>query len=590
MFLLISIKPLLTHHGSSMLGPSSAKLTFLTSFDLRTEFDYIRTGAEYRNSVSAYTLPREVHVTEKPNRRAKLSRFIVLMMAMAVIAAACSSSDDTTDTTAAAATTTAAEQVDPRGTTLTYAYPQEPPNWNYWETGLSAVAAPLLINVLETLIVLEADGTASGLLATSWDVSDDGLTYTFTLQEGVVFHDGSAYTAADVVYSLTKNATSDVSRVSAALKPVVNVEAVDDFTVAVTLSAPSQRFLTGMAQRSGIVVPENFFEENDGATVVVGTGPYTFGEYRIDQDLTLNRFADYWGELPYFETVIQRFIPDETAALNALLGGDIDMVASVIGEGMDRVFTIGEDEAFTLTLIPGSEVSYWALNPSVEAFQDIRVRQAIQYGHDRTAHIDAATNGTATPSCNMAVPQGVLWDSDECEYPYDPAKAIALLAEAGATDLVFDFPFANVAWHTVMAQVFQAEMAEIGITIELRSQDLATWLDATNTQGDYEVFQITSGAFLEQYRCGGGRQPFREEAGPCDATMDAMIDAVDSILDNADYVAAQQELHDYVAAEGWIFATKKPNVPQLSRFDLTGLKDHRFPEPHIDVTGASWSD
>jgi peptide/nickel transport system substrate-binding protein len=546
----------------------------------------------------------EVHVTGKPRRRAKLSRFIVLMIAMALVAAACSSSDDAADTTAAGsdttsgeqatttageqATTTAAAEVDPRGTTLIYAYPQEPPNWNYWETGLSAVAGPLLINVLETLVVLEADGTVSPLLATSWEVSDDGLTYTFAIQEGVVFHDGSAMTAADVVYSLTKNSESEVSRVSSALNPVVNVEAVDDFTVAVTLDAPSQRFLTGMAQRSGIVVPENFFEENDGATVVIGTGPYTFGEYRIDQDLTLNRFDDYWAELPYFTTVIQRFIPDETAALNALLGNDIDMVASVIGEGMDRVFTIGEDENFTLTLIPGSEVSYWALNPKVEAFQDIRIRQAIQYGHDRQAHIDAATNGTATLSCNMAVPQGVLWDSDECIYPYDPAKAIALLAEAGATDLVFDFPFANVAWHTVMAQVFQAEMAEIGITIDLRSQDLATWLDETNTQGDFEVFQITSGANLEQYRCGGGRQPFREETGPCDETMDAMIDAVDSILDDADYVAAQQELTDYVAAEGWIFATKKPNVPQLTRFDLVGLQDTRFPEPHIDVTEAHW--
>ncbi len=527
-------------------------------------------------------------MTERPKRRAKLYRLVALVIAMMMLAAACSSSDDSTDTTTAGTDTTVAVD-DPRGTTLTYSYPQEPPNWNYWETGLTAVSAPLLINVWETLAQAAGDASAQPLLAESWSVSDDGLTYTLNLKEGVKFHDGSDMTSADVVYSLNKNAESEVSRVSGPLVPVVNVEAIDDYTVAITLEAPSQRFLTGLTQRSGIVVPENFFEENDAATVVIGTGPYTFGEYRIDQDVTLHRFDDYWGDLPYFETVVQRFIPDETAALNALLAGDLDMVASVIGEGMDRVFTIGDTDGFKLDLIPGSEVSYWALNPKVEAFSDIRIRQAIQYGHDRQSHIDAATNGTAIPTCNMAVPNGVPWDFEDCAYPYDPEKAIALLAEAGATDLTFDFPFANVAWHTVMAQLFQAEMAEIGIDIELRSQDLATWLDQTNTQGDYEIFQITSGAVLEQYRCGGGRQPFRDAEGPCDEEMDAMIDAVDSILDYDEYVAAQEALTRYVMEQGWIFATKNPVVPQLSRDDLVGLLDHRFPEVHIDVRNAKWS-
>ena len=525
-----------------------------------------------------------------------------------MVLAACGGSEGTdttaggsTETTAAGETTTTAgggdttttaagEEPDPRGTTLTYSYPQEPTNWNYWETGLSAVAAPLLLNVWETLVKLEKDGSPTPLLAESWEVSDDGKTITFNLKEGVKFHDGSDMTADDVVYSLNKNAESGVSRASVAFAAVTGVTAVDDYTVDVTLEGPSQTFIPRMADRAGIIVPENFFEDNDAATTVVGTGPYTFGEYRIDQDLTLNRNPDYWGELPYFETVVQRFIPDETAALNALLAGELDMVASVIGEGMDRVSTIGEDPNFTLTLIPGTEVSYWALNTNVEAFQDIRVRQAIQYGHNRQAHIDAATAGTATPSCSMAVPSGAPWDTDYCPYDYDPEKAKALLEEAGATDLVLDFPFANVAWHTVMAQIFQAEMAEIGITVELRSQDLATWLDQTNTQGQYEVFQITSGATLDQYRCEGGRQPFGhpDQTAFCDEEMDAMIDGLDSILDRDEWIAAQTELHEYVIDQGWIFATKKPNVPQLTRADLVGFKDHRFPEPHIDLSGLHW--
>ena len=535
------------------------------------------------------------------------SRMLMLLLALAMVLAACGGDsgaeddgDDTTTTTAASGetTTTAAGETtttaapaedDPRGTTLTYSYPQEPPNWNYWETGLTAVTAPLLENVWETLLRQQADGSVLPLLAESFEVSDDGLTVTFNLQQGVVFHDGSDLTAADVVYSLNKNKESGVSRASAPLSGVVSVEAADDYTVVVTLDAPSQSFIGGMAERAAIIVPENFFEENDAATTVVGTGPYTFGEYRIDQDVTLHRFDGYWGELPYFETVVQRFIPDETAALNALQGGELDFVASVIGEGMDRVATFEDDPNFTVTLVPGTEVSYWALNTNVEAFQDERVRQAIQHGHNRQSHIDAATAGTATPTCNMAVPAGVAWDTDYCPYEYDPDRARELLEEAGATDLVLDFPFANVAWHTVMAQIFQAEMAEIGITVELRSLDLATWLDQVNTQEQYEIFQITSGASLAQYRCESGRIPFgKENAAFCDEEMDRMIDEVDSIIDRDEYVAAMIELHEYVADQGWIFATKKPNVPQISRADLTGFRDHRLPEPHVYVGDLRW--
>jgi len=512
------------------------------------------------------------------HRRSRLThRMMALGLGLVIILAACGDGDDAAD--------------DPRGTTLTYSYPQEPPNWDQWETGLSAVTGPLLLNVWETLAVLEADGTPVPLLAESWDISDDGRVITFNLREGVTFHDGSDMTSADVVYSLETNAKSGLATVSGAFTTVEQIRAVDDYTVEVTLSEPSQKFLSRMAWRSGIIVPENFLEDNDAAEVVIGTGPYSFGEYRRDESLTLNRYDGYWGEKPYFETVIQRFIPDETAAINALLAGELDMVGSVIGEGIDRVFSIGDQDGFELDLIPGSEVSYFALNTNVEAFQDIRVRHAIQHGHDRQSHVDAATGGTAFVTCSMAVPAGVAWDTDECAYPYDPDRARELLAEAGATDLVLDFPYANVAWHTVMAQLFQAEMAEIGVTIELRTQDLSTWLDQTNTQSQYEVFQITSGATLDEYRCGRNRQPFgRDTTAFCDEEMDAMIDALDSILDFDEYVAAQRALHAYVEEQGWLFATKNPTTPVLYRSDLTGHKEHRLPTPHVDVRNLRWAD
>lgn len=479
-------------------------------------------------------------------------------------------------------------------TSVVWSYSQEPPSWDYRTTGLTAVTAPLLLNVWETLVQLEADGSAVGLLAESWEISDDGLTITLNLRQGVSFHDGSAFNAAAAVYSMRSNAEASVDRAATPYAQVTDIEAVDDFTVRVTLGQPDIRFIANMADRAGIMVPEGFFEANDAGSTVIGTGPFTVSQYRRDQDLTMTRFEDYWGERPFFETAVQRFIPDETAAINALLGGEIDFVASVIAEGMDRVFTVSEGNAnIELMLIPGTEVSYWALRPGVEAFDDIRVRQAIQHGHNRASHIEAATAGTATSSASMAVPGGIAWDSDYVPYPHDPEQAVALLAEAGfgPGELVLDFPFANVAWHTVMAQVFQAEMAEIGVTINLRSLDLATWLDQVNTQGQYEVFQITSGAPLTNYGCGRNRQPFGTSAAAfCDTQMDELIASVEAQSEWDDYVAAQLALHDYVAEQGWIFATKKPNVPLLHRADLEGIKEHRLPDIHIYAGDLRWSE
>ena len=478
-----------------------------------------------------------------------------------------------------------------KGTTVTWSYSQEPPNWDYRNTGLTAVTAPLLLNVWETLVQLQADGSPVGLLAEKWEITPDLLTITFHLRHGVKFHDGSDFTSASAVYSMNSNAKGSVDKTALPYKNVKDIKALDKYTVRVTLTRPDLQFVNNMANRAGIMVPDGFFEANDAATKVIGTGPYMFSQYRIDQDLTMTRFEGYWGKKPFFKVAVQRFIPDETAAINALLAGEIDFVGSVIAEGMDRVYSVAkENPNIKLMLIPGTEVSYWLLNPKVAAFKDIRVRQAIQYGINRKAHVDAATAGTSTPSASMAVPQGVAWDSNYVPYPYNPDKAVQLLKEAGygPGQLVLDFPYANVAWHPTHAQLFQAEMAKIGITVKLRTLDLATWLDQVNKQGQYEIFQITDGAPLINFGYGRGRQPF-VTGGFKDDGMESLIAKVEAQSNWTAYVTAQKALDKYVAEQGWIFASDKPNVPVLYRADLVGIKKHRLPDIHIYAGDLRWA-
>ena len=310
---------------------------------------------------------------------------------------------------------------DERGTSLTITVPQEPASWNYWKVAANALRVPTFYNVQETLLENLPDGTIIPMLAEAYEVSDDGLTVTFHIREAK-FHDGTDLDSADVVYSMNKNAESPTSKLSAVYDNVASIKAPDDRTVVVTLKNPSASFIEEMGMSAGYIVPEDFFENYDPETQMIGTGPYVFGEYKPDTSLTMTRFDDYWGDKPYFTDLTWLFVTDETAALNGLEAGDYDIVAAVVGEGMDRVHSFEENPDFQVAF-DSSEVSYTFLNVNKPELQDIRVRQAIAHAFDRQPYIDAAIAGYGVPTCLMAVPNSVPYNSDYCPYPYDPEKA-----------------------------------------------------------------------------------------------------------------------------------------------------------------------
>jgi len=140
-------------------------------------------------------------------------------------------------------------------TTLTLTLPQEPASWNYWEVGANALRVPTFYNVQETLVENLPDGTIVPMLAEAWEVSEDGLTVTFTIREAL-FHDGTDLDSADVVYSMNKNAESPLGKLSAVYTNVASVEAVDERTVLVTLNNPSASFIEEMGNSAGYIVPD----------------------------------------------------------------------------------------------------------------------------------------------------------------------------------------------------------------------------------------------------------------------------------------------------------------------------------------------
>lgn len=482
---------------------------------------------------------------------------------------------------------TASETAGP--TTLVASHPQEPGSWNYLEDPSTALMVPTYLNVVESLFETAEDGTLKPLLAESVDVSDDGLTYTISLREAV-FHDGSSFDSTDVLYSLEKNATAVTGAVSGPLAVVESVEAPDGATVVITISAPSNAFLTALGTVATLIVPEGFFESGDAGTKLVGTGPFVFGEYVRDGSLTLNRFEDYWGEKPYMETIVHRFMADETSSINALRAGELDVIGMLLGEGVDQVAGFVGDDAYAISFTPATQSSFVFLNPDADVMGDERVRQAIAHAIDREPIVQAAVGGYADATCLYLVPGNVPWASDYCPYPYDPDRARELLAEAGYADgLTIDFPYLTIAEFPVSFEILNAQLQAVGITVNARGQDLATWLDQVfGASADYEMSHITNNPTVFAYGCEGGLAPLGIAGKQlCDQRFEAFVANNDAITDRGEYLAAMKDMVNHFADMAWVIPLFGKTEPTIARADLEGIAPYRT-NLEMDYRNITW--
>jgi len=321
--------------------------------------------------------------------------------------------------------------------------------------------------------------------------------------------------------------------------------------------------------------PEGYFESAEVGNRIIGTGPFSWSEYRADVDLTMVRFEDYWGEKPYMETVIHRFMADETASINAMRAGELDVIGMLFGAGVEQVASFEGDPNFTVRFSPSTSGSYLFLNPSDPVVQDLRVRQAISHAIDRGPVLQAAVGGYAEPNCVYVPNWNSPWNSTYCPYPYDPERAKELLAEAGYADgLTLDFPYLTIAEFPASFEVFSAQLAAVGITVVGRGQDLATWFEQTWTGGDYQISHITNNAALSTFGCKGDTPPF-SNGDLCDEKFEQFIVSNDSIVDPAEYVAGMRAAAEHAADIAWMIAVFAKTEPGISTSALTGFAEHR---------------
>ncbi len=459
---------------------------------------------------------------------------------------------------------------------LVTSHPQDPQSWDYWSVSATAISAVTFINVRQPLLEVLEDGSLAPLLAESWDVSEDGLSVTFNIREAS-FSDGTELDANDVVYSLLKNKESPLGSIAVPLSVVKDVTAVDDHTVQLHLSTPSQRLMTELGKRAGIIVPEGAFENLNVAKEVVGTGPYIFSEYNPGVDVKLVRNENYWGDAPHFKNVTHRFIPDETAAINALLAGDIDVIGAVLGEGLERVDLISSRDGFEAIVPPPFEISYVFLDTTNKQLQNDKVRQAIAHGIERETLLIVGQNGLGETTCQYVIPFNATWNSEYCPYSYDPARAQELLRAAGVRNLTLYFPYLMVGEFPALKEVLVSQMAQIGITLDAKPLDLSTWFEQVwGDQGEYDFASITDGDTIEAFQSGRGRAPFgKPTTAVTNEAFDNLVSDADQIIDRDEYLAAMVKMTKIFADDAWVIPLYAKSTPVLARKGLAGIKPYR---------------
>ncbi len=461
---------------------------------------------------------------------------------------------------------------------LVIAMALEPPHLDPTAGAAAAIDEVVYVNVFQGLVRIDRDGRIQPALAASWDIADDGLTYTFHLRDGVAFHDGTAFDSADVKFSLDRARADDSTNAQKGFfAPIAAVATPDALTVRLTLAQPTSRFLFDMASGDAVIVAPESAASN--ATDPVGTGPFRFVRWTKGDSVTIERVVPDPARIG---TVVFKVIPDPAAQVAALLAGDVDAIPNFSAPEILDVFR--DDPRFAVVVGTTEGETILAINNARPPFDDVRVRRAIAHAIDREAIVQGAMSGSAVPIGSHFAPHHPAYVDLTGLYPHDPAKAKALLAEAGlAEGFAATLRLPPPAYARRSGELIAAQLGELGIRVTIEPVEWAQWLDQVFTRRDYD---LTIVAHTEPLDIGiYARDDYY--FGYHDDAFDDLMDRIAATLDEAErdrlYGEAQRRIAE-AAVNGFLFQLPKIGV---WRAELDGLWANS-PVQANDVTEVVW--
>ena len=468
-------------------------------------------------------------------------------------------------------------------TDITVALQLEPPHLDPTSAAAGAIDSVLYSNVFEGLTRFMGDGSIVPGLASSWEISQDGLTYTFKLHDGVKFHDGTTMDAEDVKFSLDRIGAEDSANAQKALYAAISeVNVIDPLTVEVKLSEPNGSMLFNLAWGDAVIVaPESIENIKQNP---IGTGAFKFDSWAQGDKIELSKNPDYWGTPAKLDKATFKFISDPTAAFAAMMAEDVDVFSQF--PAPENLPQFEADPRFQVLIGSTEGETILSTNNKMAPFDNVKVREAIAHAIDRQAIIDGAMFGYGTPIGTHFAPHNPAYIDLTGMSSFDPEKAKALLAEAGFPDgfeTTLDLPPPSYARRG--GEIIAAQLAAVGIKAEIRNVEWAQWLE-TVFKG--KNFGLTIVSHTEPMDIGIYAKPdyyFQYDNPAFQELMTKLNSTTDDAMRTQMMADAQRMIsEDYV--NGYLFQLAATSVAKAG---VQGLWNNA-PTQATDLTAVSWAE
>ena len=396
------------------------------------------------------------------------------------------------------------------GGTLVIAFDADPESLDPHIT-TALLASRVLAFMHDQLVVRDYEGQYVDDLAQEWEISDDGLTYTFTLKQGVTFHSGKPMTSADVKWTFERWLATEASPTSYTIEPIDTIDTPDDATVVFNLSEPYNIFLDQLSGGWAVILnPEAVEAAGDtyGVDTVDGTGPFKFESWTRNQALNFTRFEEYsWGSSmfsnqgpAFVEAVELRVIPEANTAIAEFESGNVHLVASVPPVEVDR---LRDSSGVEIVEYEQLQTTYLGMNTTMPPTDDVNVRKAIGYAIDRESIVEGAYFGLGAPALTMLHPNTPFFSQEALDASpnFDPDQARSILDEAGWVEgdggvrekdgqqLVVPLWVINDDATVLQAQILEEQLADIGIQVETQQYEQTAWFEAARS-GDQTAYTV----------------------------------------------------------------------------------------------------
>jgi len=409
-----------------------------------------------------------------------------------IILAACSGSNSSEETKDTSENNTNTEQT--TKDTIKIAMSTEVDNLDPYISAATDTMS-MMDNVFDGLLDTNEKGELVPAIAEDYEISEDGLTYTFQLKEGVLFHDGSELTSEDVVYSYERLGGLDGGDpLSSEFATIESIEAPSETEVVITLKEHNSAFLAANIRP---ILPADYEEQN---THPIGAGPFKFVEYQVGQKLVLEKNEDYYNQekVPNFNKIEFIVMPDPESAVLAMQAGDIDIIPGITNQGLEQL-----GDTINTVAGPQNMVQLLGLNHDVEPLNDVKVRQAINLAIDKDIIIDTVADGKGTKLGSNFSPAMEFYYEEGLENYYEPnmEEAKKLLEEAGYAD-GFDLEItvpSDYQFHVDTAQVIVEQLSQIGVKAEIKLIEFSSWLETVYQNAEYEATVVSFTGKLDPY-------------------------------------------------------------------------------------------